>query len=60
MPFTTQQKYCDHGLSVVVLTTTWPMRLARSSWGSGGNPMKASISPRANICIASGAGRSTQ
>ena len=33
-----QQKYCDHGLSLAVLTMTWPIFLARISWGSGGKP----------------------
>jgi len=35
---TTQQKYCDHGLSTAVLTTTWPIFFARISCGSGGKP----------------------
>jgi hypothetical protein len=56
----TQQKYCDHGLSVVVLTTTCPIRFALSSCGSGGNAMNASMSPLANIAMASGTGRVTQ
>jgi hypothetical protein len=33
-----QQKYWDQRRSRVVLTTTCPIFLARSSWGSGGNP----------------------
>ena len=43
-----QQKYCDHGRSTALLTMTWPMRRARSSWGSGGNPRNASILPSMN------------
>ena len=30
-----QQKYCDHGRSIALLTTTWPICRARSSCGSG-------------------------
>ena len=48
-----QQKYWDHGRSVVVLITTWPICRARSSWGSGGKPIIASILPSASSWIAS-------
>src|SRR3546814_9395036 len=40
-PATRQQKYCDHGRSVVLLTTTCPIPFARSSCGSGGKPRYA-------------------
>ena len=42
-----QQKYCDHGRSMPLLMITWPIFLARSSWGTGGKPMSASIFPSA-------------
>src|SRR5215470_14620581 len=48
---TMQQKYCAQGRSTVVLTTTCPIFLVRSSWGSGGKAMKASISPSAKSRI---------
>src|SRR6516162_2725199 len=40
-----QQKYCDQGRSTAVLTSTCPTCRARSSWGCGGKPKKASICP---------------
>ena len=35
LPATIQQKYCDHGRSTSLLTTVWPIFLARSISGSG-------------------------
>ena len=46
-----QQKYCDHGLSVAVLTITCPVPRARSSCGSTGHPRSASIFRSANNCM---------
>ena len=40
-----QQEYCDHGLSVVVLTRACPSFFCRSSMDSGGLHMNASILP---------------
>ena len=49
-----QQKYCDHGRSVALLSNTRPTFLARSSCPSGGKARKASILPSARSCFASG------
>src|SRR5215831_14603343 len=50
---TKQHKYCDHGLSVVVLTSTWPIFFSRLSCTRGGPSMKASIFPSARSCLLS-------
>src|SRR5260370_11175644 len=42
---TRQQKYWDHGRSVALLTTTWPIFLARNSWAFGGKPRNAYTFP---------------
>jgi len=54
-----QQKYWAHGRSVPMLTSTRPIFFARSSWGSGGNPRKASILRSASNRIPSGASCTT-
>ena len=47
-----QQKYCDQGRSTLLLTITWPICFARSSWACGGKAMKASIAPSVRRCTA--------
>ena len=43
-----QQKYCDHGRSTELLTTTCPILRARKACGSGGKLRNASIFPSTN------------
>src|SRR6516165_11857702 len=50
-PASMQQKCCDHGRSLVVLTMTWPVLRACSSCGSGGKPRNESIFPLAKSSI---------
>src|SRR6267142_3549231 len=49
-----QQKYCDHGRSMELLTMTRPILRARNSCGSGGKPRNASILPSAKRSIGLG------
>src|SRR2546430_16362543 len=60
LPVAMQQKYCDHGRSVALFTTTRPTFFARSSCGIGGKPRKASILPSARSFIDTVAGCVTQ
>src|SRR5690349_12659012 len=46
-----QHMYCDHGLSVVVLSRTWPIFLSLNSTESGGPAIKASNFPSINCCV---------
>ena len=53
LPTTMQQKYCDQGRSIALLTTTWPIFFARSSCGPGESrgthrscPRRGAASPR--------------
>src|SRR4029450_14139278 len=55
-----QQKYCDQGRSIVLLTTTCPIFFARSSCVIGGVIINASILPSARDRTASGRGLLTQ
>src|SRR5215510_4370338 len=55
-----QQKYCDQGRSIMLLTTTCATCFARSSCGCGGKPRKPSTFPSANSCIDSATGCVTQ
>src|SRR5207245_4383560 len=54
LPASMQQKYCDHGRSMALLTITRPILRARSSCGSGGKPGNASIFPAAHSSIGVG------
>src|SRR2546427_11182933 len=46
----------DQGRSTALLTTTWPILLARISCGTGGKPIRASSLPSARRRIASAGG----
>src|SRR5262249_30948279 len=51
-----QQKYCDHGRSSALDTTTCPIFFARISCASGGKAMRASIFASARSFLLSSAG----
>jgi hypothetical protein len=52
----TQQKYCDQGRSVVLLTREWPMPRAGNSCGSGAATRRASIFRSMNRSVGSSDG----
>src|SRR5215469_7785682 len=55
-----QQKYCDHGRSMAVLTSTCPTCASRNCCGSGGKPRNASILPSMKRSIGLTLGSVTQ